>query len=250
MYGVPPTTRFPFGAIPARACRAEHVVEDDDVSPVHLGAPVRRLRHEAGRDLALFRVLDVVLRLVAFLGHLPGGVADQAVVGHEQEFAGQPDLLGARAGPERKLHGPGRVRNGSHSTQRAEELQNRCRTPATRISQGASDDGRQAFPQAAAPDAIAGLAAVPAPVSSPETRAPKRSRGDATAKSLGYVADAKKADAKANPNYKAGQHCANCMQYSGKAGAAAGPCAIFAGKDVQAAGWCKVWVLKPGAKVG
>jgi High potential iron-sulfur protein len=57
-------------------------------------------------------------------------------------------------------------------------------------------------------------------------------------------------DAKANPNYKAGQHCANCMQYSGKAGAAAGPCAIFAGKDVQAAGWCKVWVLKPGAKVG
>jgi len=64
------------------------------------------------------------------------------------------------------------------------------------------------------------------------------------------VADAKKADAKANPNYKAGQHCGNCMQYSGKAGAAAGPCAIFAGKDVQAAGWCKVWVLKPGAKVG
>ena len=82
-------------------------------------------------------------------------------------------------------------------------------------------------------------------------RAPRCSpRRDATAKSLGYVADAKKVDPKANPNYKPGQHCANCMQYTGKAGAAAGPCNIFPGKDVAAAGWCKVWVLKPGAKAG
>ena len=63
-------------------------------------------------------------------------------------------------------------------------------------------------------------------------------------------ADAKKVDPKANPNYKPGQHCANCMQYTGKAGAAAGPCNIFPGKDVAAAGWCKVWVLKPGASPG
>ena len=76
------------------------------------------------------------------------------------------------------------------------------------------------------------------------------SESDATAKSLGYVADAKKVDPKANPNYKPGQHCANCMQYTGKAGSAAGPCNIFPGKDVAAAGWCKVWVLKPGAKAG
>ena len=76
------------------------------------------------------------------------------------------------------------------------------------------------------------------------------SESDATAKSLGYVADAKKVNAAANPNYKPGQHCANCMQYTGKAGAAAGPCNIFPGKDVAAAGWCKVWVLKPGAKLG
>ena len=99
--------------------------------------------------------------------------------------------------------------------------------------------------------AIAGLAAVPAAsLLAGNASAETLSESDATAKSLGYVADAKKVDAKANPNYKAGQHCANCMQYSGKAGAAEGPCAIFAGKDVHAAGWCKVWVLKPGAKVG
>ncbi len=99
--------------------------------------------------------------------------------------------------------------------------------------------------------AIAGLAAVPAAsLLAGNASAEALSESDATAKSLGYVSDAKKVDAKANPNYKPGQHCANCMQYSGKAGAAEGPCAIFAGKDVQAAGWCKVWVLKPGAKVG
>ena len=85
-------------ALPAqlRGQRAvpQHVVEDDDVGPVDVGAPVVGLRHEAGGDLALLGVLDVVLRRVAFLGHLPGDVADQAVVGHEQELAGH-------AGPPR-----------------------------------------------------------------------------------------------------------------------------------------------------
>jgi hypothetical protein len=99
--------------------------------------------------------------------------------------------------------------------------------------------------------AIAGLAAVPAAsLLAGSASAETVSESDATAKSLGYVSDAKKVNAEANPNYKAGQHCGNCMQYSGKAGAAEGPCAIFAGKDVHAAGWCKVWVLKPGATAG
>lgn len=99
--------------------------------------------------------------------------------------------------------------------------------------------------------AIAGIAAVPAVTLLARTAgAETLSESDATAKSLGYVSDAKKVDAKANPNYKAGQHCANCMQYTGKAGAAEGPCNIFPGKNVNANGWCKVWVLKPGAKVG
>ena len=100
--------------------------------------------------------------------------------------------------------------------------------------------------------AIAGFAAVPAATLMARSAhaAEPLSESDPTAKSLAYVTDAKKVDAKANPNYKPGQHCANCIQYTGKAGAASGPCNIFPGKTVAAAGWCKVWVLKPGAKVG
>jgi High potential iron-sulfur protein len=100
--------------------------------------------------------------------------------------------------------------------------------------------------------ALAGIAAAPAAalVARNAAAAEPLAESDPTAKSLGYVADAKKVDPKANPNYKPGQVCANCMQYTGKAGAAQGPCNIFPGKDVKAAGWCKVWVLKPGAKVG
>jgi hypothetical protein len=99
--------------------------------------------------------------------------------------------------------------------------------------------------------AMAGIVAVPAAtLLARSAHAEMLSESDPQAKSLGYVADAKKVDPKANPNYKPGQVCANCMQYTGKAGAAAGPCNIFPGKDVAAAGWCKVWVLKPGAKLG
>jgi hypothetical protein len=99
--------------------------------------------------------------------------------------------------------------------------------------------------------ALMGIAAVPAAsLLAHSASAEALSESDATAKSLGYVTDAKKVNAAANPNYKAGQHCANCMQFTGKAGAASGPCNIFPGKDVAAAGWCKVWVLKPGAKLG
>ena len=99
--------------------------------------------------------------------------------------------------------------------------------------------------------AIAGIAAVPAAgLLAGTASAEPLSESDATAKSLGYHADATKVDAKANPNYKAGQMCSNCMQYTGKAGSAQGPCNIFPGKEVNAHGWCKVWVLKPGAKVG
>ena len=100
--------------------------------------------------------------------------------------------------------------------------------------------------------ALAGLAAVPAATLIPLRAEANEllSESDATAKSLGYVADATKVDPKTNPNYKPGQTCANCLQYTGKDGSAEGPCNIFPGKDVKAAGWCKVWVVKPGAKVG
>lgn len=100
--------------------------------------------------------------------------------------------------------------------------------------------------------ALAGLAAAPAAalVAREALAAEALSESDPTAKSLGYVTDAKKVDPKSNPNYKPGQVCANCMQYTGKAGAAEGPCNIFPGKTVNAKGWCKVWVQKPGTKVG
>jgi hypothetical protein len=100
--------------------------------------------------------------------------------------------------------------------------------------------------------ALASLAAAPAATlfAGDALAAEALSEDDPTAKSLGYVTDAKKVDAKANPNYKPGQVCANCMQYTGKAGAADGPCNIFPGKNVNAKGWCKVWVQKPGTTVG
>ena len=73
---------------------------------------------------------------------------------------------------------------------------------------------------------------------------------DPQAKSLGYIHDAAKVDAKANPMFKAGANCANCIQYTGKAGDAEGGCNLFPGKGVKAAGWCKVWVQKPGTTLG
>ena len=100
--------------------------------------------------------------------------------------------------------------------------------------------------------AIAGFAAVPAAalIANSAAAAEPLSEADPTAKSLAYVTDASKVNAKANPNYKPGQKCANCVQYTGKPKDAEGPCTIFPNKTVKAAGWCKVWMLKPGAKLG
>ncbi len=67
---------------------------------------------------------------------------------------------------------------------------------------------------------------------------------DPTAKALGFVTDAGKVDAAANPTYKPAQKCATCAQYQGKPGDASAACNIFAGKSVPATGWCKVWVQK------
>jgi hypothetical protein len=95
--------------------------------------------------------------------------------------------------------------------------------------------------------ALAGLAAIP--VISIATRADaapqKLDPNDAQAKSLGYVADSTKVDAKTNPTHKPDQKCANCAQFQGKATDASAPCTIFAGKLVDSGGWCKVWVKKP-----
>jgi len=97
--------------------------------------------------------------------------------------------------------------------------------------------------------ALLGVAAVP--VSALLSRTADAADGkvdpnEPQAKSLGYVEDAAKVDAKANPNYKAGQMCANCLQApTAKPGAAEVPCNIFAQRNVAAKGWCKVYVKKP-----
>ena len=70
---------------------------------------------------------------------------------------------------------------------------------------------------------------------------------DAGAKALGYIHDAAKVDAKANPTFKPNQKCANCIQYTGKVSDAQAGCNLFPGKGVKGAGWCKVWVQKPCA---
>lgn len=70
---------------------------------------------------------------------------------------------------------------------------------------------------------------------------------DPTAKALGFVADASKVSASANPTFKPNQKCSTCAQYQGKASDPTAGCNIFAGHSVPADGWCKVWAQKPAA---
>jgi hypothetical protein len=95
--------------------------------------------------------------------------------------------------------------------------------------------------------ALLGVAAAPAAawLGRAEAAPVKLDVNDPQAKALGYVEDATTVDAKANPNYKPGQDCANCLQSQGKPGEAMLPCNIFPGKLVNAKGWCKVWVKRP-----
>jgi hypothetical protein len=97
--------------------------------------------------------------------------------------------------------------------------------------------------------ALMGVAAVPVSAILGRTAVAASGKVDPNepqAKSLGYIEDATKVDAKANPNYKPGQLCANCLQApTAKPGMAEVPCNIFAGRPVAAKGWCKVYVKKP-----
>ena len=67
------------------------------------------------------------------------------------------------------------------------------------------------------------------------------------AQGLGYVTDAAKINPKAEPTFKVGSRCSNCLQIQGKAGETWRPCTLFPGQLVSAAGWCRVWVPKPNA---
>jgi hypothetical protein len=96
--------------------------------------------------------------------------------------------------------------------------------------------------------ALIGVAAVPvtALLGRAEAAAGPVDPNEPQAKSLGYVKDATKVDAKANPNFKPGQMCSNCLQVAkGKETGAQVPCNIFAGRLVEAKGWCKVYVKRP-----
>jgi hypothetical protein len=97
--------------------------------------------------------------------------------------------------------------------------------------------------------ALLGVAAVPVSALLSRTADAAGARVDPNepqAKSLGYVDDAAKVDAKANPNFKPGQQCANCLQApTGKEGMAEVACNIFAGRPVSGKGWCKVYVKRP-----
>lgn len=68
---------------------------------------------------------------------------------------------------------------------------------------------------------------------------------DPTAKALGFMTDATKVSAAANPTYKPTQKCGTCAQFLGKAGETSGGCNIFAGHSVPVGGWCKVYAPKP-----
>lgn len=74
---------------------------------------------------------------------------------------------------------------------------------------------------------------------------PLLAESDVTAKSLAYIADATKVDAKAFPSFKPGQDCSNCSQWLGDKGDAKGACQLVLGQFVLAKAWCKAWEPKP-----
>lgn len=84
----------------------------------------------------------------------------------------------------------------------------------------------------------------PVPSSGPVAALPMLDEGDAQARSLGYVADAARADRTRFPTIVAGSHCGNCALFRGSAADAAGPCQLYPGRSVAAAGWCSAWARK------
>ena len=96
--------------------------------------------------------------------------------------------------------------------------------------------------------ALLGVAAIPvtALLGRAEAAGGRVDPNEPQAKQLGYIEDATKVDAKANPNYKAGQKCTNCLQApKAKDGDAWVGCNIFGGREVAGPGWCKVYVKRP-----
>jgi hypothetical protein len=68
---------------------------------------------------------------------------------------------------------------------------------------------------------------------------------DSTAQSLGFVPDASKVAANANPTFKPGQHCGACMQYRGKPSDTMAGCSIYPAHSVPSGGWCRAFLQRP-----
>ena len=95
--------------------------------------------------------------------------------------------------------------------------------------------------------ALLGVAAVPVSAllsSTADANTGRVSPSETQAKSLAYIEDATKVDAKAHPNFKPGQICGNCSHAKPGTGAEV-PCAIFANRPGATKGWCKVWMKRP-----
>lgn len=91
--------------------------------------------------------------------------------------------------------------------------------------------------------ALAGTTFVPVVSTTSEAADARLTVDDPKAKSLGYVEDAKQADAKHFANYRAGQACANCALIQQRYGFWR-PCQLFPGKLISAKGWCSGWMAK------
>lgn len=107
---------------------------------------------------------------------------------------------------------------------------------------GTDTSSSMSSPSTTAPSP-APMVQTPAPAMASST-GPMVDEKDPIAVSLGYVADATRADSGKYKNYMAGQACANCALYAGAAGSESGNCPLFAGKQVASKGWCSSWVKK------
>lgn len=63
------------------------------------------------------------------------------------------------------------------------------------------------------------------------------------ARNIGYVANARTVDVKANPGYRRGQSCATCAFMDFGTARQRG-CSLVPGRLVEAAGWCRLWKMK------
>jgi len=118
-------------------------------------------------------------------------------------------------------------------------------SPAPEPAPVASPKAVEPPPPAPAP-AVAAVTP-PAPAPAPAVAPPAAvlvDEKDPAAVTLGYVADATRADKVKFKTYVAGSQCSGCVLYLGKPGEATGGCPLFAGKNVSAKGWCSAWVKK------